>query len=228
MPADVSLSRCVGWAGVERAVAHGVCARARLDVDVYEIEACALILNKFSNYWPMFSRVDWRAAPGLPREPRAPAAPRPSCRCTPRSESIFRASISAKPSRFWPRHVFLSAARLSFSRSPTPQMKSLGDASTSMRLSVPKSRRSNFGFCSNLCTLPATTILKRCAFHVPSLKPLTRRPSDFCSLGLSAARILANASLSRNKRAFSAIIQCSAQLYCTPSTTNTLGCHWLR
>jgi hypothetical protein len=41
--------------------------------------------------------------------------------------------------------------------------------------------------------------------------------------GSSAARMAASASLSPNRRALAAIIHCSAQRKCSPSTLNSAG-----
>ncbi len=133
--------------------------------------------------------------------------------------------MSTSPSPFSPRHAEQSVALASSAASPIPHTQSVGLASASVCSPVASSSSRSSAFCSNLATFPRNTTSLHAAVHRAASNPRTFRPSALCSLGEAVARICARVSSSPKSRAFSAIMNCSAHTYATPSTVNAAGCH---
>ena len=79
------------------------------------------------------------------------------------------------------------------------------------------------GFCENLAKLPARTASSR----TRSQTALSKHASTnaLCALGSGEEVMSSSVRRSSKKRAFSAIINCSAREYHTSSTTNDEGDH---
>ena len=78
-------------------------------------------------------------------------------------------------------------------------------------------------FCENLAKLPTRTASSR-TWSQASLSTLrTPRPMRLCALGFGEDIMRSPARQSWNRRAFAAIINCSAQEYDTSSTANDKG-----
>lgn len=127
--------------------------------------------------------------------------------------NISRASSNALPSKFNPQSAFLFSAF--FAPNPTPQILSLGLASTKCLSPVASNWSLKSAFCLYLCSDPSNTIRALFAFHVSSVKFCTSRPSAFTrarsetSVVVIATTFRATAK-SENSIAFWNIIQCSA------------------
>ena len=81
------------------------------------------------------------------------------------------------------------------------------------------------GFCQNLAKLPARTASSRTQSQTTLSKLRTPRPKRLCALESGEDIMSSSVRRSWTRRAFSAIINCSAQEYDTSSTTNDEGDH---
>ena len=92
---------------------------------------------------------------------------------------------------------------------------------------APVLRRCYFmaGFCDYLPKVPARTAFSRTRSQTAQSKLRSPRPMYLCARGSSEDIMSSSARRSWKKRAFSAIIHCSAQDYGTSSTTNDDGDH---
>ena len=82
------------------------------------------------------------------------------------------------------------------------------------------------GFCQNLAKLPARTASSRTQSQTTLSKLRTPRPKRLCALESGEDIMSSSVRRSWKRRAFSAIINCSAQEYDTSSTTNNEGDHY--
>ena len=97
----------------------------------------------------------------------------------------------------------------------------------SANMFVPVLQRCYFivGFCKTLAKLPARTAFSRTRFQTALSKLRAPRPMPLCALGSGEDIMSSAARWSWKRRAFYAIINCSAQECDTSSTTNNEGDH---
>ena len=106
-----------------------------------------------------------------------------------------------------------------------PRTGSKGRASA--KTLVPVLRRCCFmaGFCENLTNVPARTAFSRTRSQIALSKLRTPQPVRLCARRSGEDILSSSTRRSWERRAFSAVVNCSAQEYDTPSTTNDDGRH---
>ena len=133
-----------------------------------------------------------------------------------RSQTVKRAC----PSKFFPRHKWGSWASGSSTRRPMPHAWLKWPASARSSLPVPERWCFISVFYENWTKVRARTAFSHSRSQMASSKPQTLLPMRLCDWGSDVRSTSSSARLSWKRRAFSAIIDFSAQEYETPSTTN--------
>ena len=125
-------------------------------------------------------------------------------------------------------HIFpLPGTRASGSSAWRPMPHTGSKELASANMFVPVLQRCYFivGFCKTLAKLPARTAFSRTRFQTALSKLRAPRPMPLCALGSGEDIMSSAARWSWKRRAFYAIINCSAQECDTSSTTNNEGDH---